>query len=86
MFMRWDTLLIAAALAGTSMLIESSHRIDTGAPDDEAVATAPDACVEPRAATLYGWNQPTISAGDEGYQILNDDSAATPPPSAYSND
>jgi hypothetical protein len=85
MFMRWDTLLIAAAVAGTSMLIESSHRIDTGAPDDEVVATAPDACIEAPAATLYGWNRPTLSQSDEGVEATSDDAAVPAAPSACSD-
>jgi hypothetical protein len=48
--LRWDTLLVAVAVAGGSMLIESSHRVDTGAPDDEVVATAPADCTVVHAA------------------------------------
>jgi len=40
MIARWDVLLLAAALAGGSMLIENSHRLDTGAPDDESVGAS----------------------------------------------
>ncbi len=40
MIARWDVLLVAAALAGGSMLIESSHRLDTGAPDDEVAGAS----------------------------------------------
>ena len=36
MLARWDALLIiAVAVAGGSMLIENSHRLDTGAPDED---------------------------------------------------
>jgi hypothetical protein len=40
MAVRWDTLLLAGMLAGGSVLIENSHRLDTGAPDEEIVATS----------------------------------------------
>src|SRR5262249_27511271 len=39
MGVRWDAVLVAAALAGGTVLIEHSHRLDAGAPD-EAVAAA----------------------------------------------
>ena len=45
MIARWDALLLAAVLSGGSMLIENSHRIDTGLADD-AMAALP-ACTEP---------------------------------------
>jgi hypothetical protein len=38
MVARWDAILLATAVAGGSMLIENSHRLDTGAPDEEVVA------------------------------------------------
>ncbi len=37
MVVRWDAILLAVALAGGSLLIENSHRLDTGAPDEEVV-------------------------------------------------
>ncbi len=37
MFVRWDAILLAAAVAGGSVLIENSHRLDTGAPDEENI-------------------------------------------------
>jgi hypothetical protein len=40
MVARWDAILLATAVAGGSMLIENSHRLDTGAPDEEIVATS----------------------------------------------
>jgi len=47
MIARWDVLLVAAVLAGASMMIENSHRVDTGLADD---AMAMPACTEPAAA------------------------------------
>ena len=40
MVARWDVMLLAAVLGGGSMLIENSHRLDTGAPDEEMLATS----------------------------------------------
>ena len=40
MIVRWDALLLAAVLSGGSMLIENSHRIDTGLADDAVAASA----------------------------------------------
>jgi hypothetical protein len=73
MLIKWDTLLIAIAVAGGSVLIENSHRIDTGAPDNEVVASPPDTCV---TATLH-WDRPTANASDDGYEVVSD--SATPP-------
>ena len=75
MLIRWDTLLIAAAVAGGSMLIENSHRVDTGAPDDEVVAAAPAACTDTRVEASTA-AQPTISQrSDDGAQVAHDDAA-----------
>ncbi len=86
MLIRWDSLLVAVAVAGGSMLIENSHRIDTAAPDDDVMATAPDACMEAHTAALYGWNREMISQADEGYEVAGDDAAAARPPSVCSSD
>lgn len=48
MIARWDVLLVAAVLSGGSMMIENSHRVDTGLADDPAAAALP-ACAEPAA-------------------------------------
>ncbi|HUI96229.1 MAG TPA: hypothetical protein VLX44_10780 [Xanthobacteraceae bacterium] len=40
MLVRWDAILLAAAVAGGSVLIENSHRLDTGAPDEEVVGAS----------------------------------------------
>jgi hypothetical protein len=48
---RWDAILLATAVAGGSMLIENSHRLDTGAPDEEVVATR--ACDTVSAARIW---------------------------------
>lgn len=59
MVLRWDAILVAAAVAGGSMLIENSHRLDTGAPDEEVVAI--NACDNIVAARIW---RPTME--DEG--------------------
>jgi hypothetical protein len=61
MVAKWDAILLATAVAGGSMLIESSHRVDTGAPDEEVVAT--NACDAGIAARLWK------PAEDEGNDI-----------------
>jgi len=69
MVARWDVMLLAAVLGGGSMLIENSHRLDTGAPDEEMVATS--AC-----EAGYSWKPAMLpSAGDA------DDTDAAPAPS-----
>jgi hypothetical protein len=40
MVARWDALLVAGVLAGGWMLLEHSHRVDTGAPDEEVVGAS----------------------------------------------
>jgi hypothetical protein len=59
MIVRWDAILIAAALAGGSLLIENSHRLDTGVPDEDMVATS--ACTSMVSARVWkpGEDQPT---------------------------
>ena len=73
MLLRWDTLLIAVAVVGGSVLIENSHRIDTAAPDDEVTASAPAACVDTRATATIVGDQRDENSGD----VKN--SAALPP-------
>ena len=51
MLIKWDMLLVAVALVGGSVLIENSHRIDTGRPDDDVTATAPAACADTQFTT-----------------------------------
>jgi hypothetical protein len=58
MVARWDAILLATAVAGGSMLIENSHRLDTGAPDEEVVATS--ACETAISARIWK------PGGDEG--------------------
>jgi hypothetical protein len=48
MVARWDVLLVAAVLSGGSVMIENSHRVDTGLADAPAAAALP-ACAEPAA-------------------------------------
>ena len=62
MVARWDVLLLAGVLAGSSMLIENSHRLDTGAPDVEAVAVSTCDAV---AAERYDWKPLTRPMGDD---------------------
>jgi len=69
MIARWDALLLAAVLSGGSMLIENSHRIDTGAADD-AMATLP-AC-----APSVADRADTASASDDGSETRLSISAA----------
>ena len=74
MLIKWDTLLVAVAVIGGSVLIENSHRIDTGAPDDEVMASAPAACIDTAvSATLASGDR----AGDESAEAPRD-SAALP--------
>jgi hypothetical protein len=72
MVARWDAILLATAVAGGSMLIENSHRLDTGAPDEEIVATS--ACDTVTAARI--WKE-----ADEG----SDTVAAQAPPGCSSD-
>jgi hypothetical protein len=44
MIARLDALVVAMSVLGGSMLIENSHRVDTGAPDEGLVATPPALC------------------------------------------
>jgi hypothetical protein len=69
---RWDMLLAIAAVAGGTMLIEDSHRVDTGAPDDEVTASAPADCT-----VVYAINRERMSEADEG--ALREKAAAALP-------
>ena len=40
MVVKWDALLLVGVLAGGWTLIERSHRLDTGVPDEEVVAAS----------------------------------------------
>ncbi len=60
MAVRWDAILLATAVAGGSMLIENSHRLDTGAPDEEAIAASTCTAVGPRL-----WKPGSGSGEDE---------------------
>ena len=62
MVARWDALLLAGVLAGGSMVIENSHRLDTGAPDEEIVAAS---TCEAAAAERYDWKPLTRPAEDD---------------------
>jgi len=58
MIARWDVLVLAAVLSGGSMMIENSHRVDTGLADDAAAALP--ACTEAVAVRAD-----TASASDD---------------------
>jgi hypothetical protein len=75
MLIRWDTLLIAVAVVGGSVLIENGHRIDTGSPDDEVTATAPAACTDTRVAVTTASGD---QAADDGAQTAQDAASALP--------
>jgi hypothetical protein len=75
MLIKWDTLLVAVAVLGGSVLIENSHRIDTGMPDDEVTATAPAACIDTQVGlALASGNQ----AADDGPDTARDSASALP--------
>jgi hypothetical protein len=71
MVVRWDALLLAAVVAGGSMLIENSHRLDTGAPDEEVVASS--TCGDDQVATRYGWNSRTVLDSNDGVEVASGD-------------
>ena len=77
MAVRWDTLLLAGMLAGGSVLIENSHRLDTGAPDEEVVGAS--TC---DAAEHYVWKPFTLPTGDDD----GDTAGAPPAPSGCPTD
>ena len=66
---RWDVLLVAAIVSGGSLWIESSQRIDTGAPDDGQAASSARLCtaaVTDRPADQGLDDQPvSLSAADD---------------------
>jgi hypothetical protein len=70
MIARWDVLLVAAVLSGGSMLIESSHRIDTGLADDAMAPT----CTEPGAAATGARDD----ASDARFSVSAADDDASP--------
>jgi hypothetical protein len=74
MLIKWDTLLVAVAVVGGSVLIENSHRIDTGRPDDDVTATAPAACADTEIAVrIVSGSQEDDASGEAK------DNAAVPP-------
>ena len=73
MIARWDVLLVAAVIAGASMMIESSHRVDTGLADD---AMAAPACTDAIAARADA--SPSDDASDARYAISAADDDALP--------
>jgi hypothetical protein len=81
---RWDVLVVAATLLGGSMMIESSHRVDTGAPDDAFAAAPLTACDDSRAYQAPGLTRSTEPGNDEGYSVSPSDDVA--PGCASAND
>jgi len=72
---RWD-MLVAAAILGGAILIESGHRIDTSVPDDEVnevVASAPADCT-----VVYAVDRTRMREADE--RALHEKLAAAAPP------
>jgi hypothetical protein len=74
MVARWDVLLLAGVLAGGSMLIENSHRLDTGAPDEEIVATS---TCDGFAPERYVWKPFTLPTGEDGDETVPEAQAST---------
>ena len=65
MVFKWDVLLLAGVLAGGWTLLEHSHRLDTGAPDEDIVAASTCDTV---GAEHYDWKpltRPTDADADE---------------------
>jgi hypothetical protein len=79
MVARWDVLLLAGVLAGGSMLIENSHRLDTGAPDEEIVAASTCDSV---AAEHYAWKPFTLPAAGDA----DDETAAAQVPAGCASE
>jgi hypothetical protein len=71
MVVRWDALLLAATMAGGSMLIENSHRLDTGAPDEEVMASS--TCRDDQVAARYGWNRRMLADSDDRVEVASGD-------------
>jgi hypothetical protein len=71
MVVRWAALLLAAVVAGGSMLIENSHRLDTGAPDEEVVASS--TCHDDQGAMRYVWNRRVLVDSDDGVEVAGGD-------------
>jgi hypothetical protein len=77
MLARLDVLVVVLSVAGGSMLIENSHRVDTGAPDEGLVAAAPALCRD-EPAGRYDLNGQMASEG-RGDAREPDDADATGP-------
>jgi hypothetical protein len=77
MLARLDVLVVVLSVAGGSMLIENSHRVDTGAPDEGLVAAAPALCRD-EPAGRYDLNGQMASEG-RGDAREPDDADATDP-------
>ena len=68
MVARWNALLLAGALAGGWMLIENSHRLDTGAPDEAVIAASTCDAV---AAERYDGRPLARPTGDDADETVS---------------
>jgi hypothetical protein len=75
MLARWDALLLAATVAGGSMLIENSHRLDTGAPDDDVVAIHEATCANAQRLSM----RHRLALDDDGESGQIDEATADAP-------
>ena len=78
MFPKWDAVVLAATLLGGSVLIESSHRVDTGAPDDEIAVASSTACEDAEAYQMSGMRRGAVVTSDEGFAVSDTTDTATP--------
>ena len=77
-FPKWDVVVLAATLLGGSMVIESSHRVDTGAPDDAIATTPANACDDAHAYQLSGVRHGDDVYSDAGFAVSEANDDATP--------
>jgi hypothetical protein len=82
--LRWDTLLVAATLLGGSMMIENSHRLDTGAPDEALAAAPTSACTDAQARAGLTGNHDS----EDGFAMssIDDDAAQALAPNSCASD
>ena len=77
-FPKWDAVVLAVTLLGGSVMIESSHRVDTGAPDDVVAAAPTNACDDADAYQSSGMRRATIVYNDEGFAVSDTTDTAAP--------
>ena len=78
MFPKWDAVVLAATLLGGSVMIENSHRVDTGAPDDVVAEAPATACDDADAYQISGMRRGTVVSNDEGFAVSDTTDTATP--------